>query len=113
MTEWEKVEMSPTWDYKKQPEFIGLYLGMQEKVGPNESKMYDFEISGGGNMSVWGNTVLDVRLKNVAVGDEVKIVYLGPETSDKTKREYHNFDVFHRKPVVEEVKIDIDKLEDF
>lgn len=107
---WEKVEMNPTWDYENQPEFVGTYIASQSDVGPNHSNMYDFSTPEG-NVGVWGNTILDNRLKNCNVGDEVKIVYLGKEESKKTKgRSYHNFDVFTRKAPMKKVE-DVGDLE--
>lgn len=91
--------MSPTWDFKKEgkdAELIGVFTGKETEVGDNESNMYHFEKENGEPVSVWGNAVLDVRLKNIKVGEEVKIIYLGKEKSEKTSRTYHNFDVFHR-----------------
>ena len=93
---WKKVEMSPTWDYEKDKEFVGLFVSKQENVGPNASNLYDFELPDHTIMSVWGNTLLDTRFKNLKFGEEVKIVYLGKVKSEKTGREYHNFDVYHQ-----------------
>ncbi len=96
---WEKVEVAPTWDYQKDKEIEGAFVGVEENVGPNGSKMYTIELVGGERLGVWGNAVLDTRMKNVTEGEEVKIVYLGREESQKTKgRSYHNFEVYHRKP---------------
>lgn len=110
---WKKVEMSPTWnDKNEEGEFMlkdgdsieGVLVEIQENVGPNKSMLYTLKTDKG-SVSVWGSTVLNIRLKHVAVGDEVKIVYLGLEASEKVKgRHYHNYDVYHREAdkVVEE-----------
>ena len=96
---WEKVEVAPTWDYQKDKEIEGAFVSVEENVGPNGSKMYTLETKDGERLGVWGNAVLDTRMKNVTEGEEVKIVYLGREESQKTKgRSYHNFEVYHRKP---------------
>ena len=92
---WAKVEMSPTWDYKNDKEIVGTYKGMEVGVGPNNSKMYSLDVKGK-TIGVWGTTLLDARLKNLVVGEEVKIVYLGKAKSPKSGREYHNFEVYHR-----------------
>lgn len=101
---WEKMELSPTWDYQEQPEFEGIYMTKEIGVGPNSSNLYSFRTANGSEMSVWGNTILDGRFKNLTAGDEVKIVYLGKVASNKVKgREYHNFEVFKRKAPMEKV----------
>lgn len=102
---WVQVETSPTWDYESQAEFVGTYIASDSNVGPNNSNLYTFKIADGSNMAVWGNAILDNRLKNCEVGEEVKIVYLGKVESNKVKgRMYHNFDVFKRKAPMQKVE---------
>lgn len=110
---WEKVDMAPTWDYTTQKEIEGLFVGREENVGPNGSNMYTVEVKGRGNVGIWGNAVLDVRFKNLSIGEEIKVVYLGKVKSEKTKREYHNFDVYHRPMPMEKVsnQEDIESVE--
>jgi hypothetical protein len=94
---WEKVETNPIWDYESQPEFVGTFIAAESNVGPNNSNMYTFRVADGSLVGVWGNTILDSRLKNISVGQETRILYLGKEESKKVKgRTYHNFDVFKR-----------------
>lgn len=96
---WTKVEIAPTWEFESDKEIIGAFVGVEENVGPNNSRMYTLEVAGGEKVGVWGNAVLDTRMKNVTEGEEVKIVYLGKKESEKVKgRSYHNFEVYHRKP---------------
>lgn len=94
---WQRIETNPTWDFNEEKELIGFYMGVEIEVGPNKSNLYDFKKSNGEIISVWGNTLLDTRFKNLEKGEEVKIVYLGKVKSEKTGREYHNFEVYHRK----------------
>lgn len=108
MSEWKKVEVGNSWNYQeagKGAEFVGLYVGKEEHVGENDSNVYSFEIGGGEMMNVWGSTLLDIRFKNLKVGEEVKIVYLGLAPSEKRKgKSYHNFEVYHRMPEFKEVE---------
>jgi len=91
---WEKIEIVPTWNFEEDNEFVGFFVDMETKVGPNESNLYNFRKYNGERIAVWGNTILDNRFKSVGAGDEVKIIYKGKATSPKTGREYHNFEVF-------------------
>lgn len=101
---WEKVETNPTWDYENQTEFVGTYIASESNVGPNNSNLYTFRTADGSLVGVWGNTILDNRLKNCNAGDEVKIAYLGKVASNKVKgREYHNFEVWKRRAPMEKV----------
>ena len=99
-TGFKKAGIGNTWNYKEEgkgSEFKGNYLYKEENVGENNSTMYTFEVNDD-LMSVWGTTLLDTRLKNVKPGEEVIIVYLGEEDSQKRKgKTYHNFEVYHRE----------------
>lgn len=100
--DWEKVENLPSWDFEENKELVGKFLGVEEGVGPNNSMLYTFDTDEG-KVSVWGSTVLDIRLKNVEIGEEVKIVYLGKEKSEQRKgATYKNFEVYHRKEKLNE-----------
>lgn len=104
--EWKKVELSPTWNKKnedgtfaieKGDSIEGELVGVESEVGPNDSHMYSIKTKEG-IISVWGSTVLDTRLKNISIGEEVKIEYQGQVDSEKTKgRRYHNYEVYHRE----------------
>ena len=112
---WEKVEMSPSWNgtnedgtykLKENDSLEGIYKGKEENVGENNSTIYNIKTEKG-MIGVWDSTVLAVRLKNIEIGEEVKIVYLGKVASKtKGRKAYHNYEVFHRKsdfiPVVED-----------
>jgi len=103
--EWEKIEVAPTWDFKEEPEFVGVFVSAESEVGPNKSNLYNFRIIDGSIVAIWGNTILDSRFKNLVAGQKVKIVFVGKVKSPKTGREYNSFEVFKAKeeiPVVEE-----------
>ncbi len=105
--DWKKIELGGTWNYKEEEpgaEFTGTLIKMEEGIGENNSKVYTFKTPDGEITSVWGSTVLDVRLGLIEPGEEVKIVYLGQVASDKRKgKSYHNFDVYHRPQAMKKV----------
>ena len=72
--------LTPTANWTTPGEYVeGEYLGVQEGVGPNESRLYNFKMEDGQIVSVWGGTVLDNRMDMMRppVGNIVKIVYVG------------------------------------
>ena len=104
---WEKIEIGDVWDFEKEDTLIGVFVDKQEGVGPNNSMLYEIELKDGKRVSIWGSTVLDVRLKNLEVGEEIKIVYLGMAKSQHRKgAEYKNYDVWHRPSPLEKVSDD-------
>src|SRR3990167_7352487 len=103
---WEEIQMdvdTPVYDFKKHKILKGIFIEKRENIGPNNSNMYIFENADGNErVAIWGNTLLDTRLKNCVAGQEVGLEYMGIAKSEKTGREYHNFKIFKRP--MEEVK---------
>ena len=88
---------------REDPVFEGVFMTGEGDVGPNHSNLYTFKIKDGSFMAIWGNTILDTRFKNLQMGEEVVVHYLGKVKSEKVKgREYHNFEVYHRMPLSSE-----------
>lgn len=104
MTKWEEVKPAPTHDFAKDKEVVGRLIRVEEKVGPNESMLYTLKKVDGSQIAVWGSTVLDTRMKNVEIGEEVKIVFTGTEKSKTAGRQpYKVFTVFRKSEEVKEV----------
>ena len=91
---WVKIGSKPTWKFQEEKEVEGVYLSKEEGVGLNNTSLYNLKKTDGSIIGVWSNTLIDDKFKSIKVGQEVKIVYLGKVTSEKTGREYNNFDVF-------------------
>jgi hypothetical protein len=107
MAEWKKVEMSPSHDFEKEKELEGVVTGIQTDVGPNSSTLYEIEKRGGENIAVWGSTVLDSRMKNVKIGEEVKIVFTGlAKEAKRGQNRAKIFEVYHREPTITSEDID-------
>ena len=105
---WKEIgQGGEVWDYKtlgSGAEFVGVYLFKEENVGENNSNLYSFEDKDKNVTQIWGSALLDSRFKNLKPGEEVKVVYLGQEASEKRKgSKYHNFQVFHREVPFTEV----------
>lgn len=82
---------------------VGRFQGVRENVGPNNSNLYSFKVKDGKVLDVWGSTLLDTRFKNLNEGELVKVVYLGKEQSQKSGRNYRNYEVWHEdKEAMEE-----------
>lgn len=106
---WNKVEATSTemHDWAKEPTLRGALVEKREHVGANDSNIYVFEKEDHEQVSFWGNTLLDARLRNLEVGTVVGIEYLGKAVSPKTNREYHNYEVYiqpsEEEKLIEEV----------
>lgn len=94
---WNTKNEDKTFSLKERDELVGFYKGVEVDIGPNESNLYTFKQENGELIKVWGSSILDTRFKNLEVNEEVKIVYLGTVKSEKSKRNYHNYEVYHRK----------------
>ena len=110
-----KEAMGNYWKPEKEDEEIeGILTRVEEKVGPNESMLYHVEQKGGEMIQVWGSTVLDMRMAQVKVGQELKIIYKGlAEKGGRGKNKPKLFKVLYRDPdVVTMVKEEFDIPED-
>lgn len=77
-------------------EVVGVYKNKNERVNPDGSKsiLYMLETKDG-IVGVNGSSALLMRaMEQVPEGSTVKIIYQGKQRSQKTGREYNNFQVF-------------------
>jgi hypothetical protein len=105
--DWKKVDIGNTWNYieeGKGAEIQGTYISKEESVGENESVLYRIKVNEE-LVSIWGSTVLNVKFKNITIGSEVKVIYLGRVDSQKRKgKTYHDFDVYYRESPMQKVE---------
>lgn len=93
------------------PVVTGYYLEKKEKVGQNESNLYEIEVTdpathAGHKMAVWGSSLLDGKFSEIPVGCMVRISYLGVAQPKTPKgRAYQNlkveYDASTKKPMTE------------
>lgn len=99
--EWNEIGMQDA--DQKGIDFIKMTLIDQEVTGslvstfesPNYgTKTYVLETGEEKRKGVNGCTVLDRKMSNVEIGQQVKIVYLGKKLNEKTGRDYHDYAVY-------------------
>jgi hypothetical protein len=92
---YKEVTQAPAWDFEENPVVEGEYLGKQTDVGQNKSMLYRFRQDDGTVVAVWGSSVLDTKMANIAEGQRVKIEFLGKKKSPtKGHQPYKDFSVF-------------------
>lgn len=96
---WKKVTESDNdfWQHTETPDIEGRLLEKQQDVGPNNSMLYVLQ-TGQGPVSIWGTSVLDRLLAKVAIGSDIKIIFLGERTSPKSGRTFKAFEVWENAP---------------
>ena len=79
--------------------FVGEYIGMQEQVGPNKSRLYAFKAMDGSAVSIWGSTALDQRMDFLqpAKGDALLVQYLGDQPTSRGMNPVKTFRVIRKK----------------
>lgn len=79
MSDGYKEATGNTWKPEKEGDYVeGLLTKVEENVGPNESMLYHIEQLVTHEMiRVWGSAVLDSRMSEVKVGQQVKITFKG------------------------------------
>ena len=113
MTNWQgwdelTEDIIPFHDFNKEKILKGILADKVENVGINKSTIYTLEQENGDKIKFWGSQVIDVRLKNAQLGEEIGIEYFGKKPSPNRKDKfYHDFKVYHKpaaKPETEEVE---------
>ena len=86
---------------KKDDEIVGILVDVETGVGKNGSTMYTIEkTSDKSTVNIWGSAVLDMRMKGIKIGEEVRIVYKGLGDKQSGKNAPKLWSVFHRDPEV-------------
>ncbi len=79
--------------------FVGEYLGVQQEVGPNKSRLYAFKAADDSAVSIWGSTALDARMDFLqpARGDMILIQYMGDQLTSRGMNPVKTFRVIRKK----------------
>jgi len=99
MAEWQEATGAIWKPEKKGDELVGLLVAIEKNVGQNNSTLYTIQRKDTGeNVGVWGSAVLDSRMKGIAIGEEVRLVYEGLGDKKPGKNPPKLWRVFHRPP---------------
>lgn len=102
---WDNAEeapsgLTPAADWQEPGEgFIGEFIGMQEGIGPNKSRLYAFRAGDGSAVSIWGSTALDARMNFIqpAKGDTMLVQYIGTAPTSRGLSPVKMFRVLRQK----------------
>lgn len=81
----------------------GFYTGRREKVGANDSSVYEFTLANGEKVAFWGSDLLDGKFKEIPMDCEVRVTCLGTQQPKTPKGRAYlgfkvEFDASSRKP---------------
>lgn len=72
----------------------GYYVGKRERVGQNDSNVYEILLANGEKVAFWGSDLLDGKFDLIPANCEVRVSYLGIAQPKTPKgRAYQNFKV--------------------
>ena len=92
--QWKKINNTANiWNFELMSELEGTYVGVKENVGENNSRLYYIKKIDGEEVAFWGSALLDDLMRSVSVNACLRIRYLGKEKSNKTNREYKNYEI--------------------
>ena len=97
---WEEMPdfENDTWCPKKKGDHLrGIYTNKRMNVGVNRANLYTIK-NAEGEWVVFGTEALNNKLKNVPIGYEVGIIYMGEKPSKPPKKPFKMFRVFRRAP---------------
>ena len=83
------------------PVIQGIYTNLRTGVGQNESNVYEITLPDGRLVGIWGSGLLDGKFKEIPLGSEVNVQYLGiQQPKSAAGRPYSGFKVMYAKAVV-------------
>ena len=82
------------WNYKEIKELIGIVIAIDEEGNFGRTIVVDTAEEKG--LTIPSLTALNTKLKEVEIGNKIKLVCLGI-VRGKNKRDYYDFDVFIKK----------------
>lgn len=95
MSDWKEQEgeLIPVWEYKAEGDF--LEGNLKEVRESDYEGMWNYVLTdaNGADWLIWGKAILCNRMKEIKVGDKVRVVYKG-EVKTKEGRMAKNFSVF-------------------
>jgi hypothetical protein len=91
-TDADKVPQLVFWNYKEKKEIMGVVVDINEEGQYGRTITLDTNEANG--ISLPNLATLNTKLKNVQVGNKLKIVNLGTKKSSETRRDYYDFDVW-------------------
>lgn len=102
---WDDAEeapggFTPAADWQEPGEgFIGEFIGQQDAVGPNKSRLYAFRAANGDAVSIWGSTALDTRFNFIqpVKGDMMLVQYTGTQPTSRGLSPVKTFRVLRQK----------------
>lgn len=112
MSEWKEIAEQgqvSTWTPEEGEELEGQLTRIDKGVGANQSTVYEITMTSGEKVILWDSAVLNSKLGTVAVGSDVKIIYLGKRKSKKGPGTYKDYKVFSKANTTTDVKDVFDK----
>lgn len=94
---WKKAETTfDAHDFNTNPVLEGVLIDKHSEVGENKSWLYIFRKADGTEVSMWGSTILDDLMKQVSVGQEARVTFIGVKKNKTNNRETKHFEVEYR-----------------
>jgi len=103
-----ETERNDTWERKEGAVLEGLYIEKRQVITENgESMLYTIEKKDHEKIDLWGTKMLDDFFKNIPIGTDVQIKYLGKKKTAKGGKTYHAFEFGYDKETMPEGDFDI------
>ena len=89
-----ETERNETWEKKEGGSLEGIYTNKRIVTTENgESMLYTIEKKGGKKVDLWGTKMIDDFFKNMVIGTDVQIKYLGKKKTAKGGKTYCAFEL--------------------
>lgn len=113
--EWQEINPmnNKTWNVDEQSKIQGIYIGKQDDIGTNHATVHTIKIDTGEKIGIWGNDLLNGKLQEIKIGEEVLIEFIGRVKSTKRSgAEYKSYKVFKRPVPVSFQEVDGNNIQE-
>lgn len=91
-TNWKEIKPSTIHKFEKEGDSVeGTFVEIRDWI---YGKLFDIQPDDGELLTLGSDTVLSSRLSQTFVGKRIKIIYKGKAISEKSKREYNDYQIF-------------------
>jgi len=91
-----KDDLPQTWDFDKEKVMKGFFTGKQEKVGKNESTVYQFDTENFGEIAVWDTAQLSRLLNKAEIDQYFEIEFIQFNKIKNSDNEWREFSVNYK-----------------
>lgn len=87
-------KLTDTWKPEETGAILeGKLVNIESNIGKHSSFLYTIKEESGEEKKVWGSVALDSRMKEIIIGTNIEIEFLGEQLNPNSGNKYKSFEV--------------------